>query len=114
MAKAVKITTRVAPFPTQKAALVFFDSIKDKYAAGEHLDDTDTQHVRAIFEEYCRVTKWPIPPNIQGFMVDNKAEEISPGEFRTHKCFWYQLSDKTRSEFSMIKAIQSISRDQNS
>jgi len=109
-AKQLTINAITEPFPTQKAALEFFQALKDKREIGTPLVDTDAVYVNAVYEQYCSVTNWPIPDEIVAFSVDNKAEEISPGEFRTQKCFWYRLRDGTKLDFSIIKAIQKNSR----
>ncbi|NUB44524.1 DUF3223 domain-containing protein [Fertoebacter nigrum] len=113
MAKPVRIDSIDEPFPTQKAALDHFERIKDRYPAGAQLQGVDKTQVKAVYEQYCAVTNWAVPPSISAYSVDNKAEEISPGQFRTQKCFWYHLPDGTKEDFSIIKAIQKISRAQN-
>jgi len=87
--------------------------LKDKCEIGTPLVDTNAVYVKAVYEQYCSVTNWPILDEIVAFSVDYKAEEISLGKFRTQKCFWYHLRDGTKVDFSIIKAIQKISRAQN-
>ncbi len=113
MAKPVKIDAINEPFTTQKAAKQFFHDLKERYAAGDHLSGNDEAQVRVAYEQYCRVTDWALPAGITGFSVDNKTEEVSPGVFRTQKCLWYHLPDGTKVDFSIIKAIEKISRAQN-
>ena len=113
MAKPVTINSIAQPFPTQKAALDHFDAIKERNANGALLSGVDAVQVGALYEQYCLVTNWQMPTNITGFSVDNKAEEVSPGEYHTQRCFWYHLGDGAKHDFSAIKAVQKISRAQN-
>ena len=113
MAKPVMINSIAQPFTTQKAALEYFHAMKEKYEDGVLLSGSDAVEIAALYEQYCLVTNWQMPLGITGFSVDKKAEEVSPGIYRTQKCFWYHLADGSKNDFSAIKAVQKISRAQN-
>jgi hypothetical protein len=111
--KPVKISSLDEPFATQTAALDFFDKIREAAAIGAILTGDTAKHVAAAYEAYCAATNWPVPNHIVGYLVDWKAEEVAPGEYRNQRCFWYVQDDGARGEFSMKKAVQAISREQN-
>lgn len=113
MSKKIKIPSLAQPFPTKKAALDFFEQIKNSYDLDETISEVDFGHVNGVFEEYCRLTKHPVPSGIIAYMIKNKVQDVGGGRFSTWPCYWHRTSDGSEEDFSIKKAIDALSADQN-
>ena len=50
--------------------------MKDKCEIGTPLVDTDAVYAKAVYEQYCSVTNWPIPDKIVAFSVITRRKRF--------------------------------------
>lgn len=89
-------------FESLQAANLYFDGLRER-PKGTTFSGQELDNLRALYEDYCRVTKYPVPGKITGF---HTAFEPRPGG--SHPCFFVEFESGKPKPFSQIKALKEI------
>lgn len=112
MANAVKLLD--LSFESQKAAEEYFYNIRDEYWKSKQVirDSVIFEQLKALYEQYCKETNWPMPGTPVSFRVKNnhRGQGSSGG---TTQGFAVTFDNGEEKEFSAEKAIQAIAKKRN-
>ena len=104
MAKNVELPTgRV--FTTISAAKEHFATLLESQGLKEPFSGQDLEDVKAVYDAYCKATKWPLDSEPSSFYP---TEERGPGY--TTRCYGVSYADGNCDSFSMPKALSAIAK----
>jgi hypothetical protein len=102
MPKPVRLTSGLE-FSSISAAAEHFKKLLDQQEFAEPFRGPEVADIRAVFDEYCTKTGWPLPSPAASFYP---THERGPGY--TTRCYGVKFDDGSTDTFSMLKALRAI------
>lgn len=90
-------------FESVAAGKAHFDKILKDTAIGAHITVQEFREIKALYEEYCRKTNWPLSSPPVAFYP---MHERGPGY--TTRCFGVEFKDGSKNRFSLDKALSAV------
>lgn len=87
-------------FESIGAGKEFFEKILKDTPLGNHVTEHEFQEIKALYDAYCRKTKWIVKSPVTAFFPKNES-----GKGFTTKCFGIQFEDGSTDRFSLDKAL---------